>query len=234
MKIVGGLLFPVILFAAVSWAQAPAPPAPAIVESALVTVAKHLSPPYALYLYESLSRQVLSNERVMERLDSPQSPMAKDSLWALDIISQAILVQGQDGQYLDVRRVPPFFVDIAQRYVSQAHYWPDREITQDTRREHLAAWYSIYLMLLVANATQDEIARTLGTGMFDRSPEGLQPGGPALVDRLHQEGLLTDQQYESVRIKRAGPAGVEELTFPAYLDRWKAKISAAYGVQPGQ
>jgi hypothetical protein len=167
----------------------------------------------------------------MERLDSPQSPMATDSLWALEIISQSLLVDGQDGQYLDVRRVPPFFVDAAQRYLSPSHYWPDQEITQDNRREHLAAWYSMYLMLLVANATQDEIAKTIRGGMFDRTPEQLEPGGPSLVDRLHQEKVLNEQTYSLVRIKRSGSPGQENLSLPAYLEQWKAKISQAYGVK---
>jgi len=221
-----------LLFCSHAWPQhqtdSAAPPTP---ETALVAVAKHLSPPYALYLYESLTRQILSNQRLMERLDSPHSPMATDSLWALEIISQSLLVDGQDGQYLDVRRVPPFFVDAAQRYLSPSHYWPDQEITQDNRREHLAAWYSMYLMLLVANATQDEIAKTIRGGMFDRTPEQLEPGGPSLVDRLHQEKVLNDQTYSLVRIKRSGPPGQENLSLPAYLEQWKAKISQAYGVK---
>jgi hypothetical protein len=218
--------------AASSWAATPATSnSPATAETAVVSVAKHLSPPYALYLYESLKRQILSNERVMERLDSPQSPMAKDSLWALDLISQSILIEGQDGQYLDVRLVPPFFTDIAARYLSPSHYWPDREVTQDNRREHLAAWYAVYLMMLVANETQDEIARVLQSGMFDRNPEGLHAGGPSLVDRLHREGVLSDEAYALVGIKRSGPAGRESLQFPAYLSSWKAKVSAAYGAQ---
>ena len=99
------------------------------------------------------------------------------------------------------------------------------------RREHLAAWYAVYLMVLVANETQDEIARVLQNGMFDRNPEGLHAGGPSLVDRLHQEGVLSDEAYALVGIKRSGPAGRESLQFPAYLTRWKAKVSAAYGAQ---
>jgi hypothetical protein len=210
--------------------SADAVPKPAV-EAALVSVAKHLSPPYALYLYESLNRQMLSNERLMERLDSPQSPMANDSLWALEIISHSIMIEGQDGQYMDVRLVPPFFTDIAERYLSPSHYWPDRDITPETRREQLAAWYAVYLMLLVANETQDEIARVLQNGLFDRNPEGLHAGGPPLVDHLHQDGVLSDEAYPLVKIKKSGPAGREKLDFPSYLDRWKAKISAAYGVQ---
>jgi len=218
--------------AASSWAATPAPSdSAATADTAVISVAKHLSPPYALYLYESLKRQILSNERVMEHLDSPQSPMAKDSLWALDIISHSILIEGQDGEYLDVRLVPPFFTDIAERYLSPSHYWPDREITQDNRREHLAAWYAVYLMVLVANETQDEIARVLQNGMFERHAEGLHAGGPSRVDRLHQEGVLSDEAYALVGIKRSGPAGRESLQFPAYLTRWKAKVSAAYGAQ---
>ena len=166
----------------------------------------------------------------MEKADSPLSPMSSDSLWALDIISRSILIENQDGQYLDVRLVPPFFTDIAERYFSASHYWPDREITPDNRREHLAAWYAAYLMLLVANETQDEIARVLQNGVFDRPPEGLKAGGPPLVDRLHGEKVLSDEEYPLVRIQRKGPSGVEKLQFPAYMDQWKAKISRAYGV----
>ncbi len=210
-----------------SWSATSTPPnMQAAVETALVSVAKHLSPPYALYLYESLTRQILSNERLMEKLDSPLSPMSADSLWALDIISRSILIENQDGQYLDVRLVPPFFTDIAERYFNASHYWPDRDVTADTRREHLAAWYAAYLMLLVANETQNEIARVLQNGVFDRPPEGLQAGGPSLVDRLHQEKVLSDEAYPLVHIQKKGPA----LEFPAYMDQWKANISKAYGV----
>jgi hypothetical protein len=213
------------------WAATSTPPSSqGSGETAWVSVAKHLSPPYALYLYESISRQILSNERVMEKLDSPLSPMSADSLWALDIVSRSILIENQDGQYLDVRLVPPFFTDIAERYFSPSHYWPTRDITPDTRREHLAAWYAAYLMLLVANETQDEIARVLQNGVFDRSPEGLKAGGPALVDRLHREGVLSDEEYLMVRIQKKGPAGRQNLQFPAYMDQWKANISKAYGV----
>ncbi len=209
------------------WTATATPPSsPAAAESALISVAKHLSPPYALYLYESLTRQILSNERLMEKLDSPLSPMSADSLWALDIISRSILIENQDGQYLDVRLVPPFFTDIAERYFNASHYWPDRDITPDTRREHLAAWYAAYLMLLVSNETQDEIARVLQNGVFDRPPEGLQAGGPSLVDRLHRERALSDEEYPLVHIQKKGPA----LEFPAYMDRWKANISKAYGL----
>jgi len=143
----------VLLLTTTVSAQEQVKPAPApSQEAALTAIAAHLSPPYALYLYESLTRQVLVNDRTLETPDSPYAPLAKDSLWALDIISKAILVEGQDGQYLDVRRVPPFFTDIVQRYVSDSNFWPDREITQANRHEHLAAWYSLYLMLLVGNA----------------------------------------------------------------------------------
>src|SRR5438477_12669338 len=100
-----------------SWAATPATSdSPATAETAVISVAKHLSPPYALYLYESLKGQILSNERVMEHLDSPQSPMAKDSLWARDIISPSSLTEGPDGQYLAGRLSPPFFTYIAVRY----------------------------------------------------------------------------------------------------------------------
>jgi hypothetical protein len=215
---------------AVAAAPPSTPQSPAAVEATLLSVAKHLSPPYALYLYESLSRQILSNERLTERLDSPRSPMAQDSLWALDIIARSIMIEGQDGQYLDVRLVPPFFTDIAERYLSPSHYWPDREITPETRREQLGAWYAIYLMLLVANETQDEIARVLQNGLFDRKPEGLHAGGPSLVDHLHQQGVLSDEAYSLARVKKSGPAGGENLEFPSYLTRWKAKLAAAYGV----
>jgi hypothetical protein len=213
-----------------SWAATPTAPLQVPVETALVSVAKHLSPPYALYLYESLNRQILSNERLMQKLDSPLSPMSADSLWALDIMSRSILIENQDGQYLDVRLVPHFFTDIAERYFSASHYWPDRDITPDSRREHLAAWYAAYLMLLVANETQDEIARVLQNGVFDRPPEGLQAGGLSLVDRLHQEKVLSDEAYPLVHIQKKGPASRENLQFPPYMDQWKAKISKAYGV----
>lgn len=224
--VVGVQMLPAISVVAQESGQAPSRSSP---EAAAVSVAEHLSPPYALYLYESLTRQILSNERVMEKLDSPQSPMAKDSLWALGIISDSLLLEGQDGQYLDVRHVPPFFSDIAHRYLNASHYWPDQEITQDTRREHLAAWYSVYLMLLVANASQDEIARTLRGGMFDRSPEGLKDDELSLVERLRRDGVLSDQSFQLVQIQRSGPSGIERLAFPTYLDRWKAKIASAYG-----
>ena len=227
------LIVAVGLTTAVIWAQTPQPPdkRPGTPETAVLSVAKHLTAPYALYLYESLSRQVLSNERIMEKLDSPQSPMAQDSLWALDIIARSITTQSQDGEYVDIRRVPSFFADIGQRYLGPSHYWPDREITPESRREQLAAWYSVYLMLLVANATQDEIAKTLQNGMFERSPEGLEPGGVSLVEALHRKGVLTDQEYALVRVKRSGPAGMETLAFPPYVDQWKAKIATAYGVK---
>ncbi len=233
MKAVATVLLTGILIGAagLSWVATATPPSSqATVESALVSVAKHLSPPYALYLFESLNRQVLSNERLMERADSPLSPMSTDSLWALDIISRSILIENQDGQYMDVRLVPPFFIDIGERYFSVSHYWPDRDITLDSRREHLAAWYAAYLMLLVANETQDEIARVLQNGVFDRPPEGLQAGGPSLVDRLHQEKVLSEEAYQLVHIQRKGLAGRESLQFPAYMDQWKAKISQAYGL----
>ena len=232
VRLLLSLLLILILMVSQSLAEnsVDAVPKPAV-EAALVAVAKHLSPPYALYLYESLNRQILSNDRIMERPDSPQSPKANDSLWALEIISHSILIEGQDGQYLDVRLVPPFFTDIAERYLDPSHYWPDRDITPETRREQLAAWYAVYLMLLVANETQDEIARVLQNGLFDRKPEGLHAGGPSVVDRLHHDGVLSDEAYRLVKIKKSGPAGREKLDFPSYLDRWKAKISAAYGVQ---
>lgn len=224
-----------ILLAAPVWAQEQAQSAPPrSVEVALVAIATHLSPPYALYLYESLSRQVLSNDRILEQPQSPRHSLADDSLWALDIMSKSILREGQDGQYLDVRLVPPFFKDIVRRYMSASHYWPDREITPETRREHLAVWYSVYLMLLVGNATQDEIAMVLRNGAFELDPgqeqEMLEAGRPPLVDRLKREKVLTEETYKLVHIRRSGPAGGETLTFPAYLDRWKAKIYAAYGV----
>ena len=225
--------FALLLLTVPAWAQEQAKPAPArAVEGALVAVARHLSAPYALYLYESLTAQVLYNENIVERPNSPSAPLANDSLWALEIISKSILVDGQDGQYLDVRLVPSFFENIARRYTNPSHHWPDREITKETRREQLAAWYSLYLMLLVGNATQDEIARKLQGGAFERDPGMLTPGGPSLVDRLKKEGVLTEEAHKLVHIRHAGPAGVESLTFPAYMDRWKARIHGAYDVSP--
>jgi len=199
-------------------------------EAALVEVAKHLSDQYALYLYESLTAQTLFNESILERPNSPLAPKAKDSLWALEIISKSILAEGEDGQYLNAASVPAFFEDIVHRYLNTSHYWPDRDITKDTRREHLAAWYSIYLMLLVGNATQDEIAKKLRNGAFNLDPEVLETEGPSLVDRLKKDGGLTAKTYALVQIQRKGPAGHESLTFPTYMDRWKAKIDRAYEV----
>ena len=212
-------------------AQEKAKPAPArSQETALVAVARHLSAPYALYLYESLNAQILYNESLLERSNSPLAPKAKDSLWALGIISDSILAEGEDGQYLNAKSVPVFFEDIVHRYMNASHYWPDRAITKETRREHLAAWYSLYLMLLVGNATQDEIAKKLRNGAFNLDPGILETGGPSLVDRLKKDKVLTNDTYALVQIQRAGQAGQESLTFPAYMDRWKAKIDRAYEV----
>jgi hypothetical protein len=224
-------IVPFLLLAAPGWAQEQAKPAPPqAAEAALVAVSRHLSDQYALYLYESLTAQILFNEGILERPNSPLAPKAKDSLWALGIISDSILAEGGDGQYLNAEKVPAFFEYIVRRYLNPAHYWPDREITKDTRREHLAAWYSLYLMLLVGNATQDEIAKKLRNGAFNLDPGILETGGPSLVDRLKKDGVLTDETYALVQVQRAGQAGRESLTFPSYMDRWKAKIDRAYEV----
>jgi hypothetical protein len=176
------------LLVALVWAQAPPDSAPQrSAEAALSAVSVHLSPPYALYLYELLTRQILANEEILEQPQNPYHPLAKDSLWALDIISKSILVDGPDGAYLDVRLVPTFFTDIVRRYMNVSHYWPDQEITPQTRREHLAAWYSLYLMLQVGGATQDEIATLLRNGAFMLDPDILESGGPSLVDKLKRE-----------------------------------------------
>jgi hypothetical protein len=225
------VIVPFLLVAAQGWAQDQATPAqPQSPEAALVAVARHLSDQYALYLYESLTAQILFNEGILERPNSPLATKAKDSLWALGIISDSILAEGEDGQYLNAEKVPAFFEDIVHRYLNTSHYWPDREITKDTRREHLAAWYSLYLMLLVGNATQEEIAKKLQTGAFNLDPGMLEPGGPSLVDRLKKDSVLTNETYALVRIQRAGQAGQESLTFPAYMDRWKDKIDKAYAL----
>jgi len=221
------------IFVVPAGAQEPAKPAkPRAVEAALTAVARHLSPPHALYLYQSLTRQILSNEAILERPSSPYTLTANDTLWAQEIISNSIVAEGEDGQYVNVDSVPPFFEDLTRRYMSAPHYWPDREITKETRREQLAAWYSLYLMLLVGNATQDEIAGELRNGAFNLDPRMLETGGPSLVDRLRKDGVLTDETYALVHIQRAGPAGRESLTFPPYMDRWKAKIEHAYGLTP--
>jgi hypothetical protein len=222
-----------LLFAAPAWTQEQAKPAPPkAIEGALTAVAKHLSAPYALYLYESLNMQILYNESLLERPNSPLGPKANDSLWALGTISNAVLTEGADGQYVNVDRVPPFFEDIARRYMNASHYWPDREITKETRREHLAAWYSLYLMLLVGNATQEEIANKLRNGAFNLDPGMLESGGPSLVDRLKKDKVLTNETYALVQIRRKGPAGQESLTFPSYMDRWKARLDDAYKLSP--
>jgi hypothetical protein len=221
-----------VLVAGQAWAQAPRESAPQrSPEAALSAVAVHLSPPHALYLYESLTRQVLTNEAILEQPQNPRLPLANDSLWALDVMSNSILVERQDGPSLDVRLAPTFFTDIVRRYMNRAHYWPDREITPQTRREHLAAWYALYLMLLVGNTTQDEMAATLRGGAFERAPEGLEAGGPSLVDKLKRDKVLAEEAYKLVHIRRGGPEGQEVLVFPAYMDQWKDKIYAAYGVK---
>ena len=225
------LLACTLLLAAPAWAQEQAQPAqPKAVEGALVAVARHLSAPYALYLYESLTRQILSNEAILERPGSPYALLAKDTLWAQGAISKSILVERPDGPSLDIRLVPTLFEDIARRYTNPSHYWPDREITKETRREHLAAWYAMYLMLLVANETQDKIAATLRNSAFERDPGMLETGGPSLADKLKRERVLSEDTYQAVRIRRAGPDGAESLTFPAYMDRWEAGIRKAYDI----
>jgi len=187
------VIVPFLLFAAPGWAQEQAKPAPPRAsEAALAVVTRHLSDQYALYLYESLTAQILFNEGILERPNSPNAPKAKDSLWALGIISDAILAEEEEGEYLNIEKVPAFFEDIVHRYLNASHYWPDREITKDTRREHLAAWYSIYLMLLVGNATQEEIAKKLRNGAFNLDPGMLETAGPSLVDRLKNDGALTN------------------------------------------
>jgi hypothetical protein len=225
------LLACTLLLVAPAWAQEQAQPAqPKVVEGALVAIARHLSDPYALYLYESLIRQTLSNESLLERPGSPYALLAKDTLWAQEIISKSILVERPDGPNLDIRLVPTFFEGIAHRYVNASHYWPGRAITKETRREHLAAWYAMYLMLLVANETQDKIAATLRNSAFERDPGMLETGGPSLADKLKRERVLSEDAYQAVRIKRAGPDGAESLTFPAYMDRWEAGIRKAYDI----
>src|SRR5207245_8107225 len=54
-----------------------------------------------------------------------------------------------------------------------------------------------------------------------------------LVDRLKKDGTLTPEAYALVKIQRRGPPGQESLTFPSYMDRWKAKIDRAYEVPYG-
>ena len=89
---------PFLLLAAPAWAQKQAEAAPSpSPEAALAAVARHLSDAYALYLYESLTAQVLFNEGLLERPNSPLATKAKDSLWALEIISNSILAEGEDG-----------------------------------------------------------------------------------------------------------------------------------------
>ena len=226
------LLACTLLLVSPAWAQEQARPAqPKMIEGALVAVARHLSDPYALYLYESLTRQTLSNESLLERPGSPYALLAKDTLWAQEIISSSVLVERPDGPSLDIRLVPTFFEGIAHRYMNASHYWPDRAITKETRREHLAAWYAMYLMLLVANETQDKIAATLRNSAFERDPGMLETGGPSLADKLKRERVLSEDAYQAVRIKRAGPAdGAESLTFPAFMDRWEAGIRKAYDI----
>jgi hypothetical protein len=220
-----------LLLVAPAWAQEQAQPAqPKVIEGALVAVARHLSDPYALYLYESLTRQTLSNESLLERPGSPYALLAKDTLWAQGVVSRSILVERPDGPSLDIRLVPAFFEGIAHRYMNASHYWPDREITKETRREHLSAWYAMYLMLLVANETQDKIAATLRNSAFERDPGMLEAGGPSLADKLKRERVLSEDAYQAVRIKRAGPDGAESLTFPAFMDRWEAGIRKAYDI----
>ncbi|MDO8547311.1 MAG: hypothetical protein Q7R68_08105 [Nitrospirales bacterium] len=220
-----------LLLVAPAWAQEQAQPAqPKVIEGALVAVARHLSDPYALYLYESLTRQTLSNESLLERPGSPYALLAKDTLWAQGVVSKSILVERPDGPSLDIRLVPAFFEGIAHRYMNASHYWPDREITKETRREHLAAWYAMYLMLLVANETQDKIAATLRNSAFERDPGMLETGGPSLADKLKRERVLSEDAYQAVHIKRAGPDGAESLTFPAYMNRWEAGIRKAYDI----
>ena len=227
------VIVPFLLLAAPAWAQGQAKPAPPrSPEAALAVVARHLSDQYALYLYESLTAQILFNEGVLERPNSPLAQKAKDSIWALGIISDSILAEEEDGQHLNIEKVPAFFEDIVHRYLNASHYWPDRKITKDTRREHLAAWYSIYLMLLVGNATQDEIAKKLRNGAFNLDPGMLETGGPPLVDRLKKDGALTNEAYQLVHISRKGQPDRETLTFPVYMDRWKAKIEEAYALSP--
>jgi hypothetical protein len=227
------LVMIVFLLASPVLAQEQAKPAPPrSPESALVAVARHLTDQYALYLYESLTEQILYNEDILERPNSPNALKAKDSLWALGIISDSILTEGEDGQYLSAKTVPVFFEDIAHRYLNVSSYWPDREITKETRHEHLAAWYSVHLMLLVGNATQDEIATRLRNGAFNLDPGMLETTGPSLVDRLKKDGVLTNTTYALVQIQRKGSAGQESLTFPSYMDRWKAKIDDAYKLSP--
>ena len=223
----------IVLLSATASAQEEAKPAPtSSQETALVAVARHLSGPYALYLYESLTAQILFNENLLERPNSPLAAKAKDSLWALGIVSDSILTEGPDGQYLNAKSVPAFFEDIVHRYLNASRYWPDREVTKDTRREHLAAWYSVYLMLLIGNATQDEIATKLRNGAFNLDPGILETGGPSLVDRLKKDKVLTNEAHQLVHIARKGQPDRETLTFPAYMDRWKAKIDKAYDVTP--
>lgn len=225
------LLACTLLLVAPAWAQEQAQPSqPKAVEGALTAVARHLSAPYALYLYESLTRQVLSNEAILERPGSPYALLAKDTLWAQGAISKSILVERPDGPSLDIRLVPTLFEDVARRYTNPSHYWPDREITKETRREHLAAWYAMYLMLLVANETQDKIAATLRNSAFERDPGMLETGGPSLADKLKRERVLSEDAYQAVHIRRAGPDGAESLTFPAYMGRWEAGIRKAYDI----
>src|SRR5207245_11592210 len=166
------------------------------------------------------------------RPNAPSAPKSKYYPWAQGIIANAILAEEEDREYLNIEKVPAFFEDIVHRYLNASHYWPDREITKDTRREHLAAWYSIYLMLLVGNATQEEIAKKLRNGAFNVDPEMLETRGPSLVDRPKNEGSLTRDTDALVQIKRAGQAGRESLSFPPYMDHWKAKIESAYDLTP--
>src|SRR3989442_3494344 len=100
----------------------------------------------------------------------------------------------------------------------------------ETRREPWAACYDLYLMLLFAIARKVEIARRLRSGALSLVPGMLETEGPSLVDRLKKDGTLTPEAYALVKIQRRGPPGQESLTFPSYMDRWKAKIDRAYEV----
>jgi len=133
---------------------------------------------------------------------------------------------------LDVRKIPALFESIIATYFDPAAYWPSQTVDEKNRYQHLTGWQAMNVMLLVANATQEEIGRRLATGSFevpaDILEQILDPSGLSLVDGLKAKGLLDEAAYPLVRVERS------PFALPAFMAAWKAKIDAAYGVKnPG-
>lgn len=201
-------------------------------------IAQSLTDIQTLYFFDTLKRQQFFNLDMSEKnMGTAVGTMSEEAANVLQSFEQELMVIQNGEMFMDPKETPKYLEKVMLEVF--AENVAEQAITPENRAWALRSFYSTYILLLVANAPHEMMAKVIRGGMFDNpNPQPEEPtlmdhlkttgiykeNGPSLVDELKEQGKLTPEQYEHFKIRMDGNV----MQLPKFMSDWSARIVEFY------